>query len=131
MSDSEARPETIFPLFTDPAKLTRWKGRSATLDPRPGGTYLADINGSNMPTFVDHHPTAPMSPEMAQAAVEKLKSGQADEFGVTGINAFVGEKDTRCITESDSAESVHKSHEAIGITLGEGDVTEVNSFVPV
>ena len=44
----EARPETVFPFFTDPAKLTRWKGRSATLDPRPGGTYLVDINGSNI-----------------------------------------------------------------------------------
>lgn len=64
-----------------------------------------------MPTFVDHHPTAPMSPEMAQAAVEKLKSGQADQFGVT---------------ESDSAESVHKS---MGISLGEGTVTQVQALV--
>ena len=32
----EARPETVFPFFTDPAKMTRWKGRSAVLDPRPG-----------------------------------------------------------------------------------------------
>ncbi len=82
-----------------------------------------------MPTFVDHHATAPMSPEMAQAAVDKLKSGQADEFGVTGINAFVGEKETWCITESDSAESVHKSHEAMGISLGEGSVTQVQALV--
>jgi hypothetical protein len=65
-----------------------------------------------------------MSPEMAQAVVEKLKSGQADQFGVTGINAFVGEKETWCITESDSAESVHKSHQAMGISLGEGAVTQ-------
>ena len=41
----EARPETVFPFFTDPAKMTRWKGRSATLDPRPGGTYRVDVNG--------------------------------------------------------------------------------------
>ena len=82
-----------------------------------------------MPTFVDHHPTPPMSPEMAQAVVEKLKSGQADQFGVTGINAFVGEKETWCITESDSAESVHKSHEAMGISLGEAAVTQVQALV--
>ncbi len=82
-----------------------------------------------MPTFVDHHATAPMSPEMAQAAVDKLKSGQADEFGATGINASVGEKGTWCITESDSAESVHKSHEAMGISLGEGSVTQVQALV--
>ena len=82
-----------------------------------------------MPTFVDHHPTAPMSPEMAQGAVEKLKSGKADEFGVTGVNAFVGEKETWCITESDTAEAVHKSHEAMGISLGQGAVTEVQVLV--
>ena len=82
-----------------------------------------------MPTFVDQHATAPMSPEMAQAAVEKLKSGQADEFGVTGINAFVGEKETWCITESASAEAVHKSHEAMGISMGDGAVTPVQALV--
>jgi uncharacterized protein YndB with AHSA1/START domain len=32
-----ARPETVFSYFTDPAKLTRWMGVEATLDPRPGG----------------------------------------------------------------------------------------------
>ena len=82
-----------------------------------------------MAKFVDHHATTPMPPEMAQAVVEKLKSGQADEFGVTGINAFVGEKETWCITESDTAEAVHKSHEAMGISLGEGAVTEVQALV--
>jgi len=44
----DARPETVVPFFTDPAKMTRWKGRSATLDPRPGGTYRVDANGSNI-----------------------------------------------------------------------------------
>ena len=34
-----------------------------------------------MATFVDHHATMPMPPEMAQAAVEKLKSGKADKMG--------------------------------------------------
>ncbi len=41
-----ARPETIFSFFTDPAKMARWKGRQATLDPRPGGVYRVDINGT-------------------------------------------------------------------------------------
>jgi uncharacterized protein YndB with AHSA1/START domain len=40
----DARPETVFPYFTDPARIVRWKGRSATLDPRPGGVYRVEIN---------------------------------------------------------------------------------------
>ena len=43
-----ARPETIFSFFTDPTKLTRWKGIKATLDPRPGGVYRVDINGRDV-----------------------------------------------------------------------------------
>jgi uncharacterized protein YndB with AHSA1/START domain len=33
----EAPPEAIFPYFTDPAKMVRWMGNEATIDPRPGG----------------------------------------------------------------------------------------------
>jgi uncharacterized protein YndB with AHSA1/START domain len=40
-----ARPETIFAFFTDPAKMIRWMGQLATLDPRPGGICQIDING--------------------------------------------------------------------------------------
>jgi uncharacterized protein YndB with AHSA1/START domain len=32
-----ARPETVFAYFTDPARMVRWMGIEATLDPRPGG----------------------------------------------------------------------------------------------
>ena len=38
-----ARPETVFAFFTDAAKLVRWKGVHATLDPRPGGVYRVGI----------------------------------------------------------------------------------------
>ena len=82
-----------------------------------------------MPTFVDHHATAPMPPEMAQAAVDKLKSGKADEFGSTGINAFIGKTDTWWVTEAPNADAVHKSHEAMGIKLGSGDGQEVQALV--
>jgi uncharacterized protein YndB with AHSA1/START domain len=34
-----ARPETVFPYFTDPARYVQWMGSSATLEPRPGGRY--------------------------------------------------------------------------------------------
>src|SRR3989442_13554655 len=40
-----ARPETVFPFFTDPAKMTRWKGVEAELDPRPGGIYRVNVTG--------------------------------------------------------------------------------------
>jgi uncharacterized protein YndB with AHSA1/START domain len=40
----KASPETIFPFFTDPEKMIRWKGMGALLDPRPGGTYRVSIN---------------------------------------------------------------------------------------
>lgn len=43
-----ARPETVFPFFTDPAKLIRWKGLNATLVARAGGVYRVDINGRDI-----------------------------------------------------------------------------------
>jgi len=35
----EARPEIVFEFLVDPEKMSRWKGTSAELDPRPGGIY--------------------------------------------------------------------------------------------
>jgi uncharacterized protein YndB with AHSA1/START domain len=43
-----ASPETVFTFFTDPVKLASWKGRSADLDPRPGGIFLVDFNGRDV-----------------------------------------------------------------------------------
>lgn len=40
----EAPPEAVFGYFTDPAKMVQWKGRSATLDPSPGGVYRVEID---------------------------------------------------------------------------------------
>jgi uncharacterized protein YndB with AHSA1/START domain len=39
----DASPETVFEFFTDPDKMTRWKGLAARLDPRPGGEYRVDV----------------------------------------------------------------------------------------
>lgn len=39
-----ASPETVFDFFTDPDKMIQWMGRSAELDPRPGGALRCDIN---------------------------------------------------------------------------------------
>jgi hypothetical protein len=82
-----------------------------------------------MPRFLDRHATVPMPSEAVKAVVEKMKSGEVDEFGVRGLNAFVGEKDTWCYTEAPNAEAVHKEHEAMGLNLRPGDVTQKQSLV--
>lgn len=40
----DASPETVFEFFTDPEKMTQWKGAEAELDPRPGGIYRVKIS---------------------------------------------------------------------------------------
>lgn len=39
-----ASPETVFDFFTDPGKMIQWMGRSAELDPRPGGGFRCEAN---------------------------------------------------------------------------------------
>ncbi|HEY2593533.1 MAG TPA: SRPBCC domain-containing protein [Chloroflexota bacterium] len=39
-----AAPDVVFAFFVDPAKMVRWMGVRADLDPRPGGRYAVDIN---------------------------------------------------------------------------------------
>lgn len=39
----DARPETVFPYFTDPEKMIAWMGTSARLDARTGGVYRVDV----------------------------------------------------------------------------------------
>lgn len=43
-----AAPETVFTFFTDPARMTRWKGREAELDARPGGKYRVAIRDDHV-----------------------------------------------------------------------------------
>lgn len=43
-----ASPETVFDFFTDPDKMIQWMGRSAELDPVPGGSLRCDINGRHV-----------------------------------------------------------------------------------
>ncbi len=40
-----ARPETVFPYFTDPRRYVLWMGSDATLDPVPGGVYRIRMSG--------------------------------------------------------------------------------------
>jgi uncharacterized protein YndB with AHSA1/START domain len=36
-------PEVVFDFFVDPAKLVRWIGIGADLDPRPGGRFRFEV----------------------------------------------------------------------------------------
>jgi uncharacterized protein YndB with AHSA1/START domain len=40
----KAAPETIFPFLVDAERSARWFGRSASIDPRPGGAYRTEIS---------------------------------------------------------------------------------------
>jgi len=44
----DAPPEIVFEFLTDPAKLIRWLGLRAELDPRPGGIFRVDPNGRDV-----------------------------------------------------------------------------------
>jgi uncharacterized protein YndB with AHSA1/START domain len=44
----QASPDVVFSFFTDPDKYCRWQGRAAELDPRPGGRYRVDMDGTNV-----------------------------------------------------------------------------------
>jgi uncharacterized protein YndB with AHSA1/START domain len=41
----DAAPASVFEFLTDPAKMVRWMGTEAVLDPQPGGDYAVNING--------------------------------------------------------------------------------------
>jgi uncharacterized protein YndB with AHSA1/START domain len=43
----EARPETIFPFFTDEDLWSQWGG-VGTLDPRPGGIFRSAVNATHI-----------------------------------------------------------------------------------
>src|SRR5438270_13042490 len=40
-----ASPDSVFEYFTDPAKMVKWMGTEATLDPRPGGVCRVNPSG--------------------------------------------------------------------------------------
>jgi uncharacterized protein YndB with AHSA1/START domain len=44
----EASVDTVFSYFIDPAKIVRWMGTTATLEPRPGGDFRIDYNGKDI-----------------------------------------------------------------------------------
>jgi uncharacterized protein YndB with AHSA1/START domain len=39
-----ASPEDVFDFLTDAARYTKWMGRAAELDPKPGGIYRVEMS---------------------------------------------------------------------------------------
>jgi hypothetical protein len=82
-----------------------------------------------MPQYLDHHKSpGPPPTEMIEQVSNSFKSGpQADPTtGVKGVAWMYNDDEQWCITEAPNAEAVHKYHEAMGLNLGPGDVTEIN-----
>jgi len=54
----EARPETIFSFFVDPARWLRWQGVEATIEPVPGGGFRMNVLGDGFASgrFVEVDP---------------------------------------------------------------------------
>jgi hypothetical protein len=79
-----------------------------------------------MPRYLDHHPTIPNPPpELVAHIIQRLDSGQPDEFGEVGRQVFIGSELTWCHTEAPSVEAVRRSHQALGIDLDPQAVAEV------
>jgi hypothetical protein len=71
-----------------------------------------------------------VAPELAAGIAERIKSGEADENGVKGLNVFLGSDGTAyCLSEAPDAEAVVKAHAAVGFELRSADVVEVRSVV--
>ena len=41
-------PELVFGFLSEPAKMVRWIGLTAEIDPRPGGIFRVDPNGRDV-----------------------------------------------------------------------------------
>jgi hypothetical protein len=84
-----------------------------------------------MPKFIDHHPMAPnLPPEAQEGIAERLRAGKSDEFGVTGLNVYLGKDGSAyCLSEAPDAEAVVKAHAAAGFPLERSDVLEVEPVV--
>jgi uncharacterized protein YndB with AHSA1/START domain len=91
-----APPEALFPFFTDPERYVRWRGRSAELEPRTGGTYRVEIDGTNVVRgeFVEVDPphrvvftwgweAGPLAPGATTVEVELTPDGEGTLLRLT------------------------------------------------
>jgi hypothetical protein len=82
----------------------------------------------HVPRFLDHHVTTPLPPEAVAQIQAQL--GQKQPDGVMPIQVMMGKNATYCMSDADNAGQIHKHHEAMGITLGAGDVEELTATLP-
>ena len=82
-----------------------------------------------MPTFLDHHAMPEPSPEMREGMASRLRAGAADEHGVRGLNVYLADGEAYCLTEAPDAETVVRSHEAMGFPIRREDVVEVSPVI--
>jgi hypothetical protein len=82
-----------------------------------------------VPKFIDHHPMSPnLPPEAAEGIAERIRAGETDEFGVKGLNVYIGKAgEAFCVSEAPNAEAVMKAHEAAGFPISRADVVEVEA----
>jgi|SRR5215213_9612333 len=73
-----ARPETVFAYFTDPARMVRWMGAEATLDPRPGGVCR-----------IVFHPVGAI--DLVDAAFDDDHRRAVERLGAGGARVMAGE----------------------------------------
>ncbi|MEZ5669450.1 MAG: SRPBCC domain-containing protein [Alphaproteobacteria bacterium] len=43
-----AKPETVFPFFTEADQIVRWMGVEAEIDARPGGIFRCNVTGTSI-----------------------------------------------------------------------------------
>jgi hypothetical protein len=71
-----------------------------------------------------------VTPEMSDGIAQRIKAGESDENGVTGLNVLLGKDGTAyCPSEAPDADAVIKAHEAYGFSLERSDVVEVQGVV--
>jgi hypothetical protein len=67
---------------------------------------------------------------MVKQVTQAIKAGKADPAtGVKGLQWLWTKNEGWCLSDAPNAQAVHKYHEVMGIKLGAGDVTEVQSAV--
>jgi uncharacterized protein YndB with AHSA1/START domain len=95
----DAPPEVVFEYFTNPQKMELWCGKSAQLDPVPGGIYRVDMGSWGIvegefvrveaPNFVSH--TVPSGsgeespPGLIEITITPDAGGSRVEIRQTGL----------------------------------------------
>jgi Protein of unknown function (DUF4242) len=82
-----------------------------------------------MPTFLDHHPMSPLSPEAQEGIAGKLRAGERDEHGVKGLNVYVAKGEAYCLSDAPDAESIVAAHRALGFEIQPDAVVEVHAVL--